>query len=89
MAKRIIVACIFTPAILWIMLVPSPLAWTALVCFISATAAFELLRAVGEDKITLPMKAATMVSAALLPFGSWAELGMAYVNLLYLVVTAV
>ena len=89
MAKRIIVACIFTPAILWIMLVPSPLAWTALVCFISATAAFELLRAVGEDKITLPMKAATMVSAALLPFGSWAELGMAYVNLLSFVVTAV
>ncbi len=89
MAKRIIVACIFTPAILWIMLVPPPLAWTALVCFISAAAAFELLRAVGEDKITLPMKAATMVSAALLPFGSWAELGMAYVNLLSFVVTAV
>lgn len=89
LAKRIIVACIFTPVMLWIMLVPPPLAWTALVCFISATAAFELLRAVGEEKITLPMRVVTMASAALLPFGSWAGLGMAYVNLLSFVVMAV
>lgn len=47
MAKRIIVAVVLMPAMLWIMLVPPPLAWTALVCFISAIAAFELLRAVG------------------------------------------
>ncbi len=89
MAKRIIVACIFVPIILWIMLVPPPLAWTALVCFISAMAAFELLRAVGDGKITLPMQVVTMISAALLPFGSWAGLGTAYVNLLSFVVMAV
>lgn len=89
MAKRIIVACIFVPVMLWIMLVPPPLAWTALVCFISAMAAFELLRAAGEGKITLPMQVVTIVSAALLPLGSWAGLGMAYVNLLSFVVTAV
>ena len=89
MAKRIIVACVFVPIMLWIMLVPPPLAWTALVCFISAMAAFELLRAAGEGKITLPMQVVTIVSAALLPLGSWAGLGMAYVNLLSFVVTAV
>lgn len=89
MAKRIIVAVIFVPIVLWVMLVPPPLAWTALVCFISAMAAFELMRAVGKGKITLPMKAATILSAALLPFGSWAGLGTAYVNLLSFVVMAV
>ena len=89
MAKRIIAACIFVPVILWIMLVPPPLAWTALVCFISAMAAFELLRAVGEGKVSLPMRVVAIASAALLPFGSWAELGTAYVNLLSFVVMAV
>ena len=88
MAKRIIVAVVLMPAMLWIMLVPPPLAWTALVCFISAIAAFELLRAVGEGKITLPMRVVTIAAAALLPFGSWAGLGTAYVNLLSFVVTA-
>ena len=89
MAKRIIVACVFVPIMLWIMLVPPPLAWTALVCFISAMAAFELIRAVGEGKITLPMRVVTIASAALLPFGSWAGLGMSYVNLLAFWMTAV
>lgn len=89
MAKRIIAACIFVPVMLWVMMVPPPLAWTALVCFISAMAAFELLRAVGEGKITLPMQVVTIVSAAVLPLGSWAGLGMAYVNLVSFVVMAV
>lgn len=89
MAKRIIVAVVLLPVMLWIMLVPPPLAWTALVCFISAMAAFELLRAVGEEKITLPMRVVTIAAAALLPFGSWAGLGTAYVNLLSFVVMAV
>ncbi|MBD5132980.1 MAG: phosphatidate cytidylyltransferase [Clostridiales bacterium] len=89
MAKRILVAVVLLPAMLWIMLVPPPLAWTVLVCFISALAAFELLRAVGEGKITPPMKAAAILSAALLPLGSWAELGTACVNLLSFVVMAV
>ena len=88
MAKRIIVAVVLMPAMLWIMLVPPPLAWTALVCFISAIAAFELLRAVGDGKTTLPMRVVTIAAAALLPFGSWAGLGTAYVNLLSFVVTA-
>ena len=74
MAKRIIVAVILMPAMLWIMLVPPPLAWTVLVCFISAMAAFELLRAVGGEKITMPMRVVTILTAALLPFGSWAGL---------------
>ena len=89
MAKRIIVAVVLLPVMLWIMLVPPPLAWTALVCFISAMAAFELLRAVGEGKITPPMQVATIAAAALLPFGSWAGLGTAYVNLLSFGVMAV
>ena len=89
MAKRIIAAAVFVPIVLWVMLVPPSLAWTALVCFISAMASFELMRAVGEGRITLPMKAAAILSAVLLPFGSWAGLGTAYVNLLSFVVMAV
>ena len=89
MAKRIVVAVVLMPALLWIMLVPPPLAWTVLVCAISAMAAFELLRAVGEGRITAPMRAAAIVSAALLPFGNWAGLGTAYVNLCAFVVAAV
>ena len=89
MAKRIIVAAVFVPIILWVMLGPPPLVWTALVCFISAMAAFELLRAVGERKVTRPMQVATILSAALLPLGSWGGLGTAYVNLLSFVVMAV
>ena len=89
MAKRILVAVVLMPVMLWIMLVPPALAWTALVCFISAMAAFELLRAVGGDETTLPMRAVTILAAAMLPFGSWAGWGAAYVNLVSFVVTAV
>lgn len=89
MAKRILVAVIFVPALLAVMLVPPPIAWTAVVCFISAMACFELLRATGEGKLTPPMKGAAILSAALLPLGSWAGLGTAYVNLWAFVVTAV
>lgn len=89
MAKRIVVAAIFVPVMLWVMLILPPLAWTALVCFISAMAAFELLRAVGDGKLTMPMQVVTILSAALLPFGSWAGLGTAYVNLLSFGVMAV
>ncbi len=89
MAKRILVAVIFVPALLAVMLVPPPIAWTAVVCFISAMACFELLRATGEGKLTPPMKAAAILSAAVLPLGSWAGLGTAYVNLCAFVVTAV
>lgn len=89
MAKRIVVAVVLLPAMLWIMLAPPPLAWTALVCFISAMACFELLRATGEGKITVPMRLSAVISAVLLPFGNWAGLGTAYVGLCAFGVTAV
>ncbi len=89
MAKRILVAVILMPALLWIMLVLPSVAWTALVCAISAMAAFELLRAVGEGRIMLPMRVAAIASAALLPFGNWAGLGTAYVSVLSFAVMAV
>ena len=89
MAKRIIVAVIFVPLLLAVMLVPPAIAWTAVVCFISALACFELLRATGEGKLARPMEAAAILSAAVLPLGSWAGLGTAYVNLCAFVVTAV
>lgn len=89
MAKRIIVAVIFMPLLLAAMLFLPSIAWTAVVCFISAMASFELLRAVGEGKVSLAMRTVTIVSAALLPFGSWADLGTACVNLLSFVVMAV
>ena len=89
MAKRILVAVIFVPLLLAVMLLPPSIAWTAVVCFISGAAAFELMRATGEGKLTIPMRVVTMLSAVVLPFGSWAGLGTAYVNLCAFVVTAV
>lgn len=89
MAKRIIVAVIFVPLLLVVMLLLPSIAWTAVVCFIAAMAAFELMRATGEGKISLPMQMVTILSAALLPLGRWAGLSTAYVNLLAFVVMAV
>ena len=89
MAKRIIVAVIFVPLLLVVMLLLPSIAWTAVVCFIAAMAAFELMRATGEGKISLPMQVVTILSAALLPLGRWAGLSTAYVNLLAFVVMAV
>ncbi len=89
MAKRIIVAVIFVPLLLAVMLLLPSIAWTAVVCFISAMAAFELMRAAGEGKLSTPMQAAAILSAALLPLGSWAGLGTACVNLLSFAVMAV
>ena len=89
MAKRILVAVIFVPLLLAVMLVPPPIAWTAVVCLISAVASYELMRATGEGKLTLPMQVVTILSAAALPLGSWAELGTAYVNFCSFAVMAV
>ena len=89
MAKRILVAVIFVPLLLAVMLLPPPIAWTAVVCLISAVASYELMRSTGEGKLTPPMQAITILSAAVLPLGSWAELGTAYVNLCSFVVMAV
>ena len=67
MAKRIIVAVIFVPILLALMLFAPPLLWAAVVAFISALAAFELLRAAGEDRVTVPMKVIAVASAAVIP----------------------
>ena len=89
MAKRILVAVIFVPLLLAVMLLLPSIAWTAVVCLISAVAAYELMRSTGEGKLTLPMQIVTVLSAAALPLGNWAELGAAYVNLCSFVVMAV
>lgn len=89
MAKRIIVAVIFVPLLLAVMLLLPSLAWTAVVCLIAAMAAFELMRATGGGKISLPMQAVTILSAALIPLGSWYGLGTAAVSLCAFVVMAV
>ena len=89
MAKRILVAVIFVPLLLAVMLLLPAIAWTAVVCLISAAASYELMRSTGEGKLTLPMQIMTVLSAAALPLGSWAGLGTAYVNLCSFVVMAV
>lgn len=89
MAKRILVAVIFVPLLLAVMLLLPSLAWTAVVCFIAAMAAFELMRATGEQKISLPMQSVTILSAALIPLGSWYGLGTAAISLCAFVVMAV
>ena len=68
MAKRILVAVIFVPLLLVIMLLLPPIVWTVVVMLISAVACFELLRAAGERKVSLPMEAVSVLSAAALPF---------------------
>ena len=89
MATRILVAVIFVPLLLAAMLLLPSIGWTAVVCFISAVAAYELMRATGEGRLTLPMQIVTILSAAALPLGSWAGLGTAYVNFCSFVVMAV
>ena len=89
MAKRILVAVVFVPLLLAVMLLLPSIVWTAVVCLISAVASYELMRSTGEGRLTLPMQAVTVLSAAALPLGSWAGLGTAYVNLCSFVVMAV
>lgn len=71
MAKRIIVAVIFVPILLGIILFLPSFWWALVVTFISGMAAFELLRATGEGKITAPMRVITLLSALLIPLGNW------------------
>lgn len=71
MAKRILVAVIFVPLLMAVILFLPHLCWTAVVMFISAVAAYELMRATGEGKITVPMQVAALLSAVLIPFGNW------------------
>lgn len=76
MTKRIVVAVIFIPLLLIAILLLPTLVWTLVVSFIAAMAAFELMRATGEGKITRPMELAALVSAVLLPVGTWRGGGM-------------
>lgn len=72
MAKRIIVAVIFVPLLLWVILFLPSFWWAVVVTLISGMAAFELLRATGEGKITIPMGVVTLLSAVFIPLGNWA-----------------
>lgn len=71
MTKRIVVAVIFIPLLLVAILLLPTLVWAVVVAFIAAMAAFELLRATGEGKLTGPMWAVSLISAALIPIGTW------------------
>lgn len=71
MGKRILVAVIFVPVLFVIMMFLPPVVWTVVVAFIAAMAAYELLRATGEGKVTAPMKVVTIVAAAAIPIGCW------------------
>lgn len=71
MAKRILVAVIFVPLLFCVIMFLPNFWWALVVAFISGMAAFELLRATGEGKITIPMRTAALLSAVLIPLGSW------------------
>ena len=89
MAKRILVAVIFVPILLVIMLLLPPIVWTVVVMFISAMACFELLRATGEGRVSFPMRAVSILSAAVLPLCFWAGVGEMAAGVCAFVVTAV
>lgn len=71
LGKRILVAVIFVPILFVIMMFLPPVVWTILIALISAMAAYELIRATGEGKITTPMMIIVMVAAAAIPIGCW------------------
>lgn len=89
MAKRILVAVIFVPILFVVMMFLPPVVWAVVVAFISAMAAFELLRATGEGKVTLPMQVVTVISAVLIPLGYWLEIGTTVAYVCAFVVMAV
>ncbi len=71
MLKRILVAVIGVPVLLCVILFLPTVFWAILIAAISGMAAFELLRAAGEGKITVPMRVVTLLSAVLIPLGVW------------------
>jgi CDP-diglyceride synthetase len=75
MAKRILVAVIFVPILLVVMLFLPSVVMAAVVAFIAAMACFELLRATGEGKVSPPMEIAALLSAVAIPFGAWLNVG--------------
>lgn len=89
MAKRIIVAVIFVPLLFLVMVFLPPIVWTVIVALIAAMADYELLRATGEGKISIPMKVVSMLSAALIPLGCWYGIGTMVAGVCAFVVMAV
>lgn len=71
MAKRILVAVIFVPLLFCVIMFLPNFWWTLVVAFIAGMAAFELLRAAGEGKITVPMRVVTLLSAVVIPLSGW------------------
>ncbi len=71
MLKRIMVAVIGVPVLLCVILFLPTVFWAILVAAISGMAAFEMLRATGEGKLTVPMRVVTLLSAILIPLGVW------------------
>ena len=88
MAKRILVAVIFVPILFVVMVFLPPVVWTLVVALISAMAAFELLRATGEGKVSMPMKVISIVAAALIPIACWQGKGAVVIGVAAFVVMA-
>lgn len=88
MGKRILVAVIFVPILFVVMMFLPPVVWTLLVAFIAAMAAYELLRATGEGKVTLPMQVITIAAAAVIPIGCWQGKGAIVIFVAAFVVAA-
>ena len=88
MGKRIAVAVIFVPVLFVVMMFLPPVVWTVLVAAISAMAAYELLRATGEGKVSKPMKVIAIAAAALIPIGCWLGKGSTVIFVAMFVVLA-
>lgn len=89
MGKRILVAVIFVPILLVVMLFLPSIVWTVVVAFIAGMAAYELLRATGEGRLTAPMWTVTVLSAVLIPLSCNFGVGTATVSVCAFVVMAV
>lgn len=84
MVKRILVAVIFVPLLLVVMLFLPSIALAIVVAFITACACYELLRAVAGDTPTF-LHWASVLTAALIPLSVWlAETTGLEVNTTYL-----
>ena len=88
MAKRILVAVIFVPILFVVMVFLPPVVWTLVVALIAAMAAYELLRATGEGKVSMPMKVISIAAAALIPIGCWQGKGAVVIGAAAFVVSA-
>lgn len=82
-------AVIFVPLLFCVIMFLPNFWWTLVVAFISGMAAFELLRAAGEGKITVPMRVVTLLSAALIPLSGWFGLAIPAAGICVYAVAAV